>query len=101
MRKITRDATRAFLNHRDFRRDNTEVRGGQKYCDMFLYGNHIAQHTPGGIFLNNRGYATYTTKDRLNGILEVLGHPDLIVQRKGVWYLGKEVFPNNTWVKVA
>lgn len=100
MRQITRDAANALLNHQNFKRDNTEVLALEVRSQMWLHDSCIATCDGDVVHLNNRGYATATTKERLNGILSAIGHPDRIVQRSGVWYLGDDVFPNNTWVKV-
>lgn len=84
MRKITEQALNAFLNHRNFKKDNTEVK---KYSydgeyALYLHGNRIAWWKGDKIWISNRGYFTLTTKERLNALPNV--H---IVQKKGQWYL--------------
>lgn len=84
MRKITEQSLNAFLNHRNFKKDNTEVKRYNlegEYA-LYLFGNRIAWWKSGKIWISNRGYFTQTTKERLNALPNV--H---IIQKKGEWYL--------------
>lgn len=84
MRKITEQSINAFLNHRSFKKDNTEVKRynlSGEYA-LYLFGNRIAWLESGKIWISNRGYFTQTTKERLNAIPNVS-----IIQRKRKWYL--------------
>ena len=84
MRKITEQAIDAFLNHRRFKKDNTEVKRYNfdgEYA-LYLFDNRIAWWESGKIYISNRGYFTKTTKERLNAIPNVS-----IIQRKRKWYL--------------
>tara|TARA_X000001388_G_scaffold66865_1_gene53893 strand:- start:2013 stop:2432 length:420 start_codon:yes stop_codon:yes gene_type:complete len=100
MRKITQDAVRAFKARKPFKRGNTEVkivkhdrisRTESPYSDayLFLHGNMIAKvegNRATVTKIQNAGYMTNVTKERLNGLDYVN-----IVQKNGVWYLnGKE-----------
>ena len=70
MRKITRNAVRAFQNGRDWHSGNTEVvvyDNGEVV--MYLFDNAIAKRSKGGTLrVSDGGYPGKTTKERLNGI---------------------------------
>jgi len=86
-RKITQQATEAFLNGKNFGASNTTVVTEEGYSYLYLFGNNIAiKSDTGGIAIRNCGYKTNTTKERLNAL------PGVSIQQKaGVWYLnGKE-----------
>jgi len=96
MRKITRDAIRAFNNNQPFKRGNTQIvishdTLGIKYTTMKLHGNTIAYKLIGdvgtGLFIMDGGWQTSTTKERLNGISGVN-----IVQRNFQWFLNGEAW---------
>ena len=90
MKKVTRQAVQAFYNNVNFRSGNTIVSNGK----MYLHGNLIAKKENGAVYISNAGWATNTTKERLNGLSGV--H---INQKNFVWYLnGKEW--NGTWTKI-
>lgn len=78
MRKITKEAARAFLEGRNFHQSNTSV---QKFFgdtfELLLFGNMIALYSrrEQTLFVTTAGYPTVTTKERLNGILDVFGLP--------------------------
>ena len=87
MRQVTRDASRAFINGKQFKRGNTRVvlRDNGNIA-LLLHGNTIAVRTLGRplgeTVLSLCGWNTPTTRERLNGLLELLGHPYLsFVQR--------------------
>tara|TARA_B100000902_G_C27049605_1_gene783460 strand:+ start:301 stop:624 length:324 start_codon:yes stop_codon:yes gene_type:complete len=95
MRKITRDAIRAFRNREKFKRGNTEVytRSGITY--LTLFENTIALYAEGeGLLITSAGHATTTTKERLNGLPNV--H---IVQKNFEWFLNGELW-NGSLIKV-
>jgi len=52
------------------------------FTEMFLHGNLIASSSGEDFIITNAGWATVTTKKRLNGLPNVNIH-----QRKGIWYL--------------
>lgn len=88
MRNITQEAINAFNCSSSFKKDNTEISVslGGKLVQMFLFGNLIAEKLNGELFITNAGWATPTTKERLNAIPGVS-----ISQKNRVWYLnGKE-----------
>ena len=81
MRKITENAVNAFYSNGYFKQDNTMVLNGV----MQLHRTNIAILKDGKLFLNTDGYTTNTTKERLNGVLEV--HRMYIKQKDFQWYL--------------
>lgn len=101
MRKITEEATHAFLNHKSFRKGNTEVKVSQHDVILYLHGNIIAINvlfsfdlSEIGLWVTNAGWFSNTTKERLNG------HPNLnIYQKKKKWYLNGEEW-DGSWKKI-
>ena len=82
MKVITRKTTNAFLEMREIKIRNTEVRNK----GLYLFGNLIARHTEDGkIKISNCGWFTNTTKERLNALPNVS-----IVQRNYIGYLNGE-----------
>lgn len=79
MRKITKEIADAFKVYRTISRGNTQV----KLCDIwgdelavYLHGNKILWKTQANeIHFNMRGWGTVTTRERLNGLFEVLELP--------------------------
>ena len=69
MRKITRDAARALLNGQNFHNTNTRVENGV----LTLFGNAIAKIENGHLMISNAGWDSPTTKERLNGVLDIFG----------------------------
>ena len=90
MRKITKDAIRAFLNRQNFKRDNTEVIAGLETVNMYLHGNLIATADTFGVFINDGGHQSNTTKERLNGFPNVN-----IRQKNWQWFLNGEEWNGN------
>ena len=98
MRKISIDSARAFLNGEAFERDNTKVTisFNDKFAHMYLFGNWIARKNleNGNININNCGYSTVTTKDRLNAIIYYSDYNHNfthIFQKNHTWYIYKNV----------
>ena len=73
MRKISRDAANAFKNDVTFHRDNTQVVVLRNKTLFYLFGNLIAIKKDGYLHINNCGYPTRVTHDRLNAIFYELG----------------------------
>ena len=69
MRKITRDAVKAFNEGKPFKRGNTMVRvsifGNVR---MYLHGNLIANKTGWTTAVRTAGWNSRVTRERLNGI---------------------------------
>lgn len=89
MRKITKEAIKAFMNDEEFTSSSTKVEVLPNVTILKLYDNEIAYRyndPKRTLSITHCGYPTKTTKERLNAIDGVN-----IVQKKGVWYLnGKE-----------
>lgn len=111
MRQVTEKTASVFLQNdaTTISMSNTNV----THCNsadekaMFLHGNCIAFHDlkRGVVEISNAGWESNTTKERLNGILELLNRPERIFQNKGTWYIGKsrkecKEFPYNKMVCV-
>jgi len=63
---------------------------------IYLHGNHIARNAgEGHVAITNAGWATLTSKDRLNAIPNVS-----IYQKRGQWYLNNKEW-SGEWVIVA
>lgn len=81
--KISQEAASAFENNKNFFCGNTRVCknpfGGM---DMYLHGHLIASTHKGKLSIQNSGFATQTTKARLNALSGV--H---IVQKNFQWFL--------------
>ena len=78
MRQITEQIVSAFERREAKKVSNTHTDG----TSLWLFGNKIAEHRQGGIWITNSGWKSVTTKERLNGITGV--H---ITQKKGEWFL--------------
>lgn len=96
MRKITEDAIRAFRNGQRFKRGNTQVFvEGADYKNILhlarilcLHGNIIAEmDNNGDLWINDGGWQSVTTKERLNGFPSVN-----IVQKNFQWFLNGEAW---------
>lgn len=90
MRKITEEAVTHFYNGTTFKKSNTEVEVFPEVTILKLYGNEIAwlYNDPlKTLTITDAGWATNTTKERLNGLKGVS-----INQVKGSWYLNDELW---------
>lgn len=96
MKKVTEKCAKAFINKQNLTVTNTSSLDG---C-LYLFDNKIAEYRKDGIYISNAGWTTRTTKERLNGLLCLLGK-EPIYQKKGEWYWkdGKE-FPYAYFAKV-
>lgn len=90
MRKITRDSINAFLHGRRFSRGNMTAAPGINGHTLRLHGHTIAVMTADAVILSDCGWQTTTTKERLNGLLEILGTGARIYQRDFAWYINGE-----------
>jgi len=87
MRQITKESINAFLNRQIFTRQNMKVREHKNKYYLKLHDNIIAVlHKDNTLLIQNCGWFTPTTKERLNAL------PNVHIQQKNyVWYLnGKE-----------
>jgi hypothetical protein len=82
-RKITQESVSAFLAGRKFNKGNMSVVVEGETFRLKLHGNTIAIIDELGVMsVSNAGWASNTTKERLNGL------PDVRVNQKNwSWYL--------------
>ena len=106
MRKITQMTCNAFVAGRDFTLGNTHVDHHDDVTRMYLHGNLIAELRNGEsperreIKMTLAGWPTPTTRERLNGLCEVLRISARFYQRDHVQYFGdNEVHPHE-WFTV-
>ena len=97
-RKITTLASDAFHAGTPFKRDNTQVtiEDDGAVC-LKLHGHLIAKRYSDGkreTEITDAGWATNTTKERLNGLNGVS-----IYQKKGIWYLNDKEW-DGSWITV-
>ena len=72
MRKITSEAVSAFLERKTFRKSNMSVEESSGVYKLKLHGNTIATIDELGVLsVSNAGWASNTTKERLNGLDDV------------------------------
>ena len=88
MRKIERMMNQAITNKVDWKCDNTEVH----FCDgvsfVFLHGNMIAEVGDNFVRLFDGGFQSFTTKSRLNAILQCHGLPgECVFQKQWTWFV--------------
>lgn len=101
MRKITKESINAFLNRREFKKQNMEVvkLGFNDYDNYYLqlHGNTIAVlYQDNKIEITNAGWESNTTKERLNGLIYLSGSNfKPIYQKNWVWYLNNEEWNGN------
>lgn len=67
MRKITKEITSSFLCGSAKKEGNTYTDGKS----LYLFGNKIAEHRDGGLWICSCGYVTQTTSERLNALPNV------------------------------
>lgn len=69
MKKITENAVNAFLARGKFNSKNTRVETVNNESFMFLFGNLIARiDCNDDLYITDAGWATDTTKERLNAL---------------------------------
>ena len=111
MRKITREAKRAYDNNENYSNGNTMVtaykedQNGRKVVykvSVFLHGNEIIHKVDSfGKWIEEAtlaGWDTVTTRERLNGIL---GQRASFTQKKGKQFLNdKEIVDIEKWYHI-
>ena len=110
MRKIERQMLQAIVDERShWSKDNTRVESTDGISSVYLHGHKIAEYEhrkDGTLYVNNCGYATNTTKSRLNALIDFVCDPTKngIFQRNWDWYIringDTHSFPSNEWVAV-
>lgn len=94
MRKVTEKMANALKAQRATHSGNDAVTvsyeqspdGEVLVARAYLHGNNIATYGNGLLTLNDCGWQTNTTKERLNGILDTFGISGGISQRDYQWY---------------
>lgn len=72
MRKITEQSVSAFTSGKKFKSANMEVIPTQTGAKLLLHGNLIAERDAHKLTIDNCGWFTATTKDRINAVLNAL-----------------------------
>ena len=87
MREITRKAYNAFKNKKHFTLANTKVRILNKNPHLYLHDNLIAKEIDGDIYINNGGWNSNTTRERLNPFVNRIRKQgdSLIINEKLNW----------------
>ena len=95
-RKITKESVRAFIEGRKFSKGNMSVEVELGYTKLKLHGNTIATIDALGVMsISNAGWASNTTKERLNGL------PNVSVNQKNWnWYLNGNEW-DGTWKRIG
>jgi len=96
MRKITEKIANAFLLSNDKSIGNTWTSGKAVY----LHGNKIAEKRQDGIYLSLAGWNTPTTRERLNGILQVFNIGGVFTQRQFEPYFDGKRIEAREWICV-
>ena len=97
MRKVTNEIANAFAQGESKAVGNTWTDGQTVY----LHGNKITERTEDGIFMTLAGWNTTTTRERLNGIAQVLGFDISFNQKDFEPYLNGSIVNPSEWVKVS
>lgn len=95
MRVVTYTVARAFLMGKKKALRNTRTDGNT----LYLHGNAIAKREDGQLYICDGGYSSLTTRDRLNGILSLIGHPDRVYQKRHAQYFGNREW-NGEWTSI-
>jgi hypothetical protein len=95
-RKITNESVDKFLSRETFKKSNMEVDEGYGQFRLKLHGNVIAILDEFNMLsVSNAGWATNTTKERLNGIPGVRVH-----QKNWSWFLNGVEW-DGAWTRVG
>lgn len=92
MRKITKESVKAFFNAERYFKNNTRTEVLPNVTILYLHDNPIAYryNNPNRtLSISNCGWFSNTTKERLNGILNHIGHAG-IYQKNFSWFLDGE-----------
>lgn len=91
MRKITKDAKRAFDLNIPFNQGNTQVIVMRDITEMYLFGNKIARKFGNEIKISLAGWNTNTTRERLNAFASVS-------TKLGQAFINGKAVSDNEWV---
>ena len=93
MRKVTNQIAKSFFNGQSKTVGNTSTDGQS----VWLHGNKIAKKTEDGLMLTLAGWNTPTTRERLNGILQVFNLNDGYYQRDFEAYFNGQMIDASEW----
>jgi len=99
-RKVTDDIASALKKGKKKKIANTETDGKS----VWLHGNEIVKVDNGEVSITDSGWDTPTTKERINGILSMLGITARVSKNKGTQILkvdGKSEPWDGRWIKVG
>jgi hypothetical protein len=100
MRKETHKIMSAFLRGEKASAQRTNTDGHS----VWLHGNLIAERGKSKLWFTLAGWPTVTTRDRINGLLELRGSDSRVFQKNGIQFLanGKDVreLGEDEWVSV-
>lgn len=97
MKKITEKIAIAFAKGANKSCGNTASRNGA----LYLHGNKIAEKREDGIYMSLAGWNTVTTRERLNGLAQVLGLEASFNQKAFEPYLNGKRISECAWYKVS
>jgi hypothetical protein len=97
MKKVTETIANAFAQGSKKSLGNTATDGNAFY----LHGNKIAEWRENGLYMTLAGWCTVTTRERLNGIAEVLGLKVGFTQKAFEPYLNGKLIGANAWHNVS
>ena len=92
MRKITKESVKAFFNAERYFKNNTRTEVLPNVTILYLHDNPIAYRyndPERTLSIQNCGWFSNTTKERLNGILKHIGNAG-IYQKNFQWFLNGE-----------
>ena len=107
MRKITRESAEAFKEERKYSKANTTVRVWIESnmlpyhsVEMCLHGNLIAKRKGNQLMVTLAGWDTPTTKERVNGLLSIMGCKGKFYTRKGQTYFEEAAIDSDTEITI-
>ena len=101
MRQITRESVEAFLYGHSFNKANMQVwTDNYGSSTLKLHGNTIARSIRGEVCVTFAGWQTPTTKERLNGLAELMDGTRPFYQKAGQLYFNDRAIESNEWVEL-
>ena len=99
MRQITKESVIAFLNAKKFNKSNMSVEVFPNVTILKYQGNSIAykyNDPKQTLSITNCGWFSNTTKERLNGVIQLSGlNVKSIYQKNWFWYLNDQEWDGN------
>ena len=90
MRKITKESVNAFFNNYNYNKSQTLYQSlAGKFLSTWKFNRLFNKDR--NLSINNCGWFSNTTKERLNGLLSYLGNEG-IYQKNFVWFLNGEAW---------